>query len=158
MADSKSLLSFIACPVRPSATETLRDKGHERERRDTARAVAGPDCDVRRCGPKEAGTVPEDVLDRVEVSLQRLWLSYDPMSGYPHCDRWPMVVGLSERVWVEWSWQANPTSADGARLRGYRSDRHNHRRSCRVDPLHVNPSRSSRLMIRPRVSVHSCMT
>ena len=37
---------------------------------------------------QEVGTVPEDVLDRVELSPHTPWLSYDPTSGYPHYDRW----------------------------------------------------------------------
>ena len=58
---------------------------------------------------QEAGPVPEDVLDRVELSPHAPWLSYDPTSGYPHYDRWPMVVRLSDRVRVEWFRQIGPT-------------------------------------------------
>ena len=58
---------------------------------------------------QEAGTVPADLRDRVEVSPYMPWLSYDPTSGYPHYDRWPMVVRLSERVKVEWFRQIGPT-------------------------------------------------
>ena len=58
---------------------------------------------------QEAGTVPEDVLDQVELSPHMPWLSYDPTSGYPHYDRWPMVVRQSERVKVEWFRQIGPT-------------------------------------------------
>ena len=58
---------------------------------------------------QEVGTVPEDVRDRVELNPHMPWLSYDPASGYPHYDRWPMVVGLSDRVKVEWFRQIGPT-------------------------------------------------
>ena len=58
---------------------------------------------------QEAGPVPEDVLDRVELSPHAPWLSHDPTSGYPHYDRWPMVVRLSDRVRVEWFRQIGPT-------------------------------------------------
>ena len=58
---------------------------------------------------QEAGPVPEDVLARVELSPHAPWLSYDRTSGYPHYDRWPMVVRLSDRVRVEWFRQIGPT-------------------------------------------------
>ena len=58
---------------------------------------------------QEVGTVPEDVLDRVELSPHIPWLSHDLTSGYPHYDRWPMVVKLSDRVRVEWFRQIGPT-------------------------------------------------
>ena len=58
---------------------------------------------------QEGGTVPEDVLDRVELSPHTPWLKHDPTTGYPHYDRWPMVVRLSDRVRVEWFRQIGPT-------------------------------------------------
>ena len=58
---------------------------------------------------QEVGTVPEDVLDRVELSPHIPWLSHDLTSGYPHYDRWPMVVKLPDRVRVEWFRQIGPT-------------------------------------------------
>ena len=58
---------------------------------------------------QEAGHVPEDVLDRVELSPHAPWLSHDPISGEPNYDRWPMVVRLSDRVRVEWFRQIGPT-------------------------------------------------
>ena len=58
---------------------------------------------------QEVGTVPEDVLDRVELSPHKPWLSHDPTTDYPHYDRWPMVVRLSDRVRVEWFRQIGPT-------------------------------------------------
>ena len=58
---------------------------------------------------QEVGSVPEDVLDRVELSPHIPWLSHDPTTGYPHYDRWPMVVRLSDRVRVEWFRQIGPT-------------------------------------------------
>ena len=57
---------------------------------------------------QEAGTIPEDVRHRVELSPHQPWLSHDPTTGYPHCDRWPMVVKLSDRVKVEWFRQVGP--------------------------------------------------
>ena len=58
---------------------------------------------------QEVGTVPEDVLDRVELSPHMPWLKHDPTSEYPPYDRWPMVVRLSDRVRVEWFRQIGPT-------------------------------------------------
>ena len=58
---------------------------------------------------QEVGTVPEDVLDRVELSPYKPWLSHDPSTGHPNWDRWPMVVRLSDRVRVEWFRQVGPT-------------------------------------------------
>ena len=58
---------------------------------------------------QEVGTVPEDVLDQVELSPHKPWLNHDPTTGYPHYDRWPMVVRLSDRVRVEWFRQIGPT-------------------------------------------------
>ena len=58
---------------------------------------------------QEVGTVPEDVLDRVELSPYVPWLKHDPTTGDPHYDRWPMVVRLSDRVRVEWFRQIGPT-------------------------------------------------
>ena len=58
---------------------------------------------------QEAGTIPEDVRNRVELSPHQPWLSHDPTTGYPHYDRWPMVVKLSDRVKVEWFRQIGPS-------------------------------------------------
>ena len=58
---------------------------------------------------QESGRVPEDVLDRVELSPHAPWLGHDPISGEPHYDRWPRVVRLSDRVRVEWFRQIGPT-------------------------------------------------
>ena len=58
---------------------------------------------------QEVGSVPEDVLHRVELSPHKPWLSHDPTTGNPHYDRWPMVVRLSDRVRVEWFLQIGPT-------------------------------------------------
>ena len=57
---------------------------------------------------QEVGTIPEDVRHRVELSPHEPWLSHDPTTGYPHYDRWPMVVKLSDRVKVEWFRQVGP--------------------------------------------------
>ena len=51
---------------------------------------------------QEVGTIPDDVVDRVESSPHRPWLDNDPATGKPNYDRWPMVVRLSDRVRVEW--------------------------------------------------------
>ena len=58
---------------------------------------------------QEVGTVPEDVLDRVELSPHVPWLRHAPTTCHPHYDRWPMVVRLSDRVKVEWFRQIGPT-------------------------------------------------
>lgn len=58
---------------------------------------------------QEVGTVPEDVLDQVELSPYVPWLKHDPTTSHPHYDRWPMVVRLSDRVKVEWFRQIGPT-------------------------------------------------
>ena len=58
---------------------------------------------------QEVGTVPEDVLGRVELSPYIPWLRHDPTSEYAPYDRWPMVVRLSDRVRVEWFRQIGPT-------------------------------------------------
>ena len=58
---------------------------------------------------QEVGTIPEDVRHRVELSPHQPWLSHDPTKGYPHYDRWPMVVKLSDRVKVEWFRQIGPS-------------------------------------------------
>ncbi len=58
---------------------------------------------------QESGRVPEDVLDRVELSPHAPWLGHDPISGESHYDRWPRVVRLSDRVRVEWFRQIGPT-------------------------------------------------
>ena len=71
------------------------------------RELVAMDADVALL--QEAGPVPEDVLARVELSPHAPWLSYDRTSGYPHYDRWPMVVRLSDRVRVEWFRQIGPT-------------------------------------------------
>ena len=64
---------------------------------------------------QEAGTIPQDVLDRVELSPHKPWLGHDPTTGYPPYDRWPMVVRLSDRVRVEWFRQIGPTWEDPER-------------------------------------------
>ena len=66
---------------------------------------------------QEVGTVPDDVLDRVELNPHRPWLSHDPGTGHPNYDRWPMVVRLSDRVRVEWFRQVGPTWVDPQRPR-----------------------------------------
>ena len=58
---------------------------------------------------QEVGTIPADVIERVEVSPYAPWLKHDPATGSLHYDRWPMVVRLSERVRVEWFRQVGPT-------------------------------------------------
>ncbi len=58
---------------------------------------------------QEVGTVPKDVMDKVELSPHTPWLKHDPTSEYPPYDRWPMVVRLSDRVRVEWFRQIGPT-------------------------------------------------
>ena len=58
---------------------------------------------------QEVGTIPEDVRHRVELGPYQPWLSHDPTTGYPHYDRWPMVVKLSDRVKVEWFRQIGPS-------------------------------------------------
>ena len=66
---------------------------------------------------QEVGTVPEDVLDRVELSPHKPWLSHDSATGKPNYDRWPMVVRLSDRVKVEWFRQIGPVWVDPKRPR-----------------------------------------
>lgn len=61
---------------------------------------------------QEAGSVPDDVLDRVELSPHSPWLSHDPETGEPNYDRWPMVVRLSDRVKVEWFRQIGPIGVE----------------------------------------------
>ena len=63
------------------------------------------------------GAIPEDVRNRVELSPHVPWLSHDPTTGYPHYDRWPMVVRLSDRVRVEWFRQIGPTGVAPERPR-----------------------------------------
>ncbi len=58
---------------------------------------------------QEVGTIPDDVIDRVELSPYMPWLKHDPATDDPHYDRWPMVVKLSDRVRVEWFRQVGPT-------------------------------------------------
>ena len=104
--------------ARPEPKHSVRSQGRE----DTAirvvcwnietlhdpwRELVEMDADVALL--QEVGTIPEDVLDRVELSPHRPWLSHDPTTGYPHYDRWPMVVRLSDRVRVEWFRQIGPT-------------------------------------------------
>ena len=66
---------------------------------------------------QEVGTIPEDVRNRVELSPHVPWLSHDPTTGYPHYDRWPMVVRLTDRVRVEWFRQIGPTGVAPERPR-----------------------------------------
>ncbi len=66
---------------------------------------------------QEVGTIPEDVRNRVELSPHVPWLSHDPTTGYPHYDRWPMVVRLTDRVRVEWFRQIGPTGVATERPR-----------------------------------------
>ena len=68
---------------------------------------------------REVGTVPEDVLDRVELSPHVPWLKHDPTTGYPNYDRWPMVVRLSDRVRVEWFRQTGTPRRCGRELRNW---------------------------------------
>ena len=58
---------------------------------------------------QEVGNIPDDVIDKVEVSPYMPWLKHDPATGKAHYDRWPMVVRLSDRVQVEWFRQIGPT-------------------------------------------------
>ena len=74
------------------------------------RELAEMDVDVALL--QEVGTVPEDVVDRVELSPHKPWLSHDPATGKPNYDRWPMVVRLSDRVKVEWFRQVGPVWVD----------------------------------------------
>jgi len=80
---------------------------------DPWRELVEMDADVALL--QEAGTVPEDVRDRVELSPYEPWLKCDPTTGYPTYDRWPMVVRLSDRVKVEWFRQVGPTWIDPER-------------------------------------------
>ena len=64
---------------------------------------------------QEVGTIPEDVVDRVELSPHEPWLGHDPATGKPNYDRWPMVVRLSDRVRVEWMRQIGPMWVDPKR-------------------------------------------
>ena len=77
---------------------------------DPWRELVEMDADVALL--QEVGTVPEDVRDQVELSPHEPWLKYDPTTGNQHYDRWPMVVGLSNRVRVEWFRQIGPTGVD----------------------------------------------
>ena len=61
------------------------DKRHE-----PWRELVEMDADVALL--QEVGIVPEDVLDRVDLSPHVQWLKHDPTTGYPNYDRWPMVV------------------------------------------------------------------
>ena len=61
---------------------------------------------------QEVGTVPEDVLERVELNPHRPWLSHNSDTGQAYYDRWPMVVRLSDRVKVEWFRQIGPIGVD----------------------------------------------
>ena len=61
---------------------------------------------------QEVGSVPDDVLDRVELSPYRPWLSHNPETGEPNYDRWPTIVKLSDRVRVEWFRQISPIGVD----------------------------------------------
>ena len=76
------------------------------KRHDPWRELVEMDADVALL--QEVGTVPEDVLDRVDLSPHTPWLKYDPTTGNEHYDRWPMVVRLSDRVSVEWFRQIGP--------------------------------------------------
>ena len=58
---------------------------------------------------QEVSTIPDDVIDRVELSPYTPWLKHDPATGNPLYDRWPAVVRLSDRVRVEWFRQVGPT-------------------------------------------------
>ena len=80
---------------------------------DPWRELVQMDADVALL--QEVGTVPEDVRNRVELSPHEPWLSHDPSTGYPHYDRWPMIVRLSDRVRVEWFRQVGPTWIDPER-------------------------------------------
>ena len=80
---------------------------------DPWRELVEMDADVALL--QEVGTVPDDVLDQVELSPYAPWLKYDPTTGHPNYDRWPMVVRLSDRVRVEWFHQVGPTWVDPKR-------------------------------------------
>ena len=71
---------------------------------------------------QEAGSPPDD--------LAHLFRYEDEVFWEPHlCDRWPLVVQLSDRVEVEWFRQV-PPSTGGFRRTRHRSERHrDHRRS-----------------------------
>ena len=66
---------------------------------------------------QEAGRVPPDVPERVDTGPAEHWDSHIWNSRWwdgrwPHlCERWPMVVKLSDRVEVEWFKQVAPISA-----------------------------------------------
>ena len=65
---------------------------------------------------QEAGLPPADVAERVDTGPPEHWDSHTWNSQwwdgrFPNlCDRWPMVVKLSDRVNVEWFKQVSPIS------------------------------------------------
>ena len=84
------------------------------KRHDPWRELVAMDADVALL--QEAGRVPPDVADQVELGPREHW---DPeyWNSRWHegrwrnfCDRWSMVVRLSDRVDVEWFKQVSPIS------------------------------------------------
>lgn len=65
---------------------------------------------------QEVRAIPTDVIDQVEIGTREHWDSHVWNSDwhkdrYPNlCDRWPMVVKLSDRVEIEWFKQVSPVS------------------------------------------------
>ena len=103
---------------RPTSRNTVRSHGNQHaaikvvswniaKMHQPWRELLEMDADVALL--QEVGTVPEDVLDRVELSPHMPWLKHDPTSEYAPFDRWPMVVRLSDRVRVEWFRHIGPT-------------------------------------------------
>ena len=66
---------------------------------------------------QEAGQVPPDVAEKVDIGPREAWDSHSWNSDwwkgrFPNLfDRWPMVVKLSDRVDVEWFKQVSPIAA-----------------------------------------------
>jgi len=115
---SRVTAAYERSTSRPASMSTVRSQGKEHAAirvvswniatmHQPWRDLLEMDADVALL--QEVGTVPEDVLGRVELSPHTPWLKHDPASEYPPYDRWPMVVRLSDRVRVEWFRQIGPT-------------------------------------------------
>ena len=65
---------------------------------------------------QEVGTVPAWVRDKAGVGIgpREHWDSHVWLAADNRCDRWPMVVRLSDRVEVEWLKQVAPFADVGA--------------------------------------------
>ena len=85
------------------------------KRREPWRQLVAMDVDVAQL--QEAGVPPADVAGNVDTGPVDHWDSHVWNSRWwdgrwPHlCERWPMVVKLSDRVDVEWFKQVGPISA-----------------------------------------------